>query len=80
MQAKLSVLGAVLTTKISGMCHMSPTHTYLPEASYPSPVSVSAEPFAHAPTASFPLQEACLEELCNVLFLFSFYLEAIKHQ
>lgn len=52
------------------------SHTYLPEASYPFPVSVSVEPSAHAPTASSPLQEACPEGLYNVLFLFSFYLGA----
>lgn len=52
------------------------SHTYLPKANYPFPVSASVAPSAHAPTVSFPPREACPEELYNVLSLSSFYLEA----
>jgi len=52
----------------------------LPEASYPSLISASVKLSERALTVSSPLQGACPEEQCNVLFLFSFYLEAIKHQ
>lgn len=55
-------------------------HTYLPEASYPSLISASVKLSERALTVSSPLQGACPEEQCNVLFLFSFYLEAVKCQ
>ena len=64
---------------LSGRNVTIPT-TYLLKASYPFPVSVSAELAVHVPSVSFLLQEACPEGQYIAPSLFSFYLEATKYK